>query len=65
MTERERIGKRIAELREAHNVSQKGLAEAIGTHQGNIARLEAGKYNAGFDTLQAIASFFEMQIDFI
>lgn len=65
MTERERIGKRIAELREAHNVSQKGLAEAIGTHQGNIARLEAGKYNVGFDTLQAIASFFEMQIDFI
>lgn len=65
MNERERIGKRISELREAHNVSQKELAEAIGTHQGNIARLEAGKYNPGFDTLQSIASFFGMRIDFI
>lgn len=65
MTERERIGKRIAELREAHNVSQKGLAEAIGTHQGNIARLEAGKYNPGFDTLSKIAEVFNMKIDFV
>lgn len=39
--------------------------ERLGTHQANVARMESGKYNIGYDTLQAIADLFGKEIDFI
>lgn len=63
--ERIRIGKRIAEIRKERGLSQTELAERIGTKQNAITRLEKGKFNVGFDTLQKIAEVFNMKIDFI
>ncbi len=63
--QRQRIGQRIKEIRTAAGVSQAVMAAKLGTHQANIARIEAGKYNIGYDTLQAIAEMFGKEIDFI
>lgn len=63
--QRVRIGLRIKELREAQGFSQIQLAEAIGTHEGNIRRIELGKYDISFDVLQSIAECLGKRIDFI
>ncbi len=65
MNERERIGKRIADIRKETGISQAKLAEMSGLDQGHIARIELGKYNVGIDTLSKIAEVFGMKIDFI
>ena len=65
MTERERIGKRIAELRHAAGISQEKLAELSGVGSSHIARIEMGRYSVGIDTLAKIAQVFRMQLDFI
>lgn len=64
MNERERIGKRIADIRKGTGISQAKLAEMSGLDQGHIARIELGKYNVGIDTLSKIAEVFGMRIDF-
>lgn len=63
--ERERIGKRIAQLRKERGITQQELAERTGMQQGNIARIEAGKYSARFDTLQTIAEAMGLTVDFV
>lgn len=62
--ERLRIGQRIAEIRKENGMTQEQLATLLDTGQAHIARLEKGKYNAGFDTLQKIATVFNMDVDF-
>lgn len=63
-SERVRIGKHIAQLREQSGMSQAELAEKINTKQHAISRIEKGAFNIGFDTLQAIAEVFGLKIDF-
>lgn len=63
--ERQRIGQRIAQLRKERGITQQELAERTGMQQGNIARIEAGKYSARFDTLQIIAEAMGMTVDFV
>lgn len=41
--------------RAERNMTQKELAEKIGTKQSNIARLESGNYNPSFHFLQKVA----------
>ena len=65
MTERERIGRRIAELRHDAGISQEKLAELSGVGSSHIARIEMGRYSVGIDTLAKIAQVFKMQLDFI
>lgn len=65
LNERERIGKRIAELRKEKGVSQAKLSELTGIGSGHIARIELGKYSTGIDTLARIAEVLEYKIDFI
>ena len=65
MNERERIGRRIAELRHAAGISQEKLAELSGVGYSHIARIELGRYSVGIDTLAKIAQVFKMQLDFI
>lgn len=65
MNERERIGKRIAEIRKETGISQAKLAEMSGLDQGHIARIELGKYNVGIDTLSKIAEVFHKKVDIV
>lgn len=72
--ERKRIGQRIAEVRKGikwtdgqsirrTGMTQGELAERCGLAQSHIARIEAGKYSVGFDTLQQIAEGLGKNID--
>lgn len=65
MNERERIGKRIAELRYAKKLSQVQLAEMSGVGYSHIGRIELGKYSVGIDTLAKIAQALGAKLDFI
>jgi len=64
-SERLRIGQRIAELRKEQNLTQTQLAERCGLQQAHIARIEAGRYSVGLDTLTQIATALGMAIDFV
>lgn len=76
MQERERIGQRFAEERKSvewvdehgikrHGITQPELAKLSGVQQGNISRIEGGKYNSTFDTLTMLASAMGKKIDIV
>ena len=76
MQERERIGKRFAEVRketewvDANGIKRKGmtqteLAERCGLLQSNIARVERGYFSVGFDILEAMAEGLGKKIDIV
>jgi len=50
-----RIIEEIIMARKEKNLTQKGLAQLIGTKQSNISRLESGNYNPSLDFLYKIA----------
>lgn len=64
MTERERIGMMVAQLRKDKYITQDELAEASGVNRVNIAKIEKGKYNVSIDILSKIVSALECKIDF-
>lgn len=49
------IGRQVRTLREAHGLSQRQLAERMGTTQSTIARLEAGGTLPSLSTLERVA----------
>lgn len=65
MNDRERIGRRIAKLRNEKELSQAELAQLTGMTPGNIARVETGRYSAGIDILSKIGRALGYKIDFI
>lgn len=38
------LGERMLRYRARHNISQRELAEFLGTYHNNISRIESGKY---------------------
>ena len=60
------IQNQVIELRKTRGLSQKQLAEMIGTKQSAISRLESGDYNPSVQLLHKIANAFdkEMHIEF-
>ncbi len=65
MTEKEKIGARIVELRKEKGITQVALAEATGIDRGNISKLESGQYNASIDILSKISDALECKIALI
>lgn len=63
--DRERIGKRITELRKEKKISQSKLSILTGIGYGHISRIETGKYSVGIDTLSKIAEVLECKIDLV
>ncbi|MCL2800837.1 MAG: helix-turn-helix transcriptional regulator, partial [Treponema sp.] len=53
----------IIMARREKNLTQKGLAQLIGTKQSNISRLESGNYNPSLDFLQKIASAMDKKLE--
>jgi len=51
-----KIIEEIIIARREKNLTQKGLAQLIGTKQSNISRLESGNYNPSMDFLQKLAT---------
>lgn len=60
--ERQRIGNDIATLRKERSMTQQDVADRADIMRPHIARVELGKYNFGFDTLQAIADALDADI---
>jgi len=57
-------GKRIKELRLIKNITQKELAEKVGTRENYISDIENGKRKAGEKMLTKIADVFGMSYMF-
>ena len=56
--------KQIIKARAEKKMTQKQLAEKIGTRQSNIARLESGNYNPSFKFLQKVAVALDKRLSF-
>jgi len=65
MTERERIGLRIKEIRTKKEISTYKLAELTGLKRQNISRIESGRYSTGIDILSKIADALGCRIDLV
>lgn len=65
MNNREYIGKRIAEIRQAKGLSIRQLAEASGVNFANIYKIENGKYNVSIDILGKICEALGCRIDVV
>ena len=63
MNNREYIGKRIAEIRQAKGLSIRQLAEACGVNFANIYKIENGKYNVSIDILAKICEALGYHVD--
>jgi len=57
------LGRQVRELREAHGLSQRQLAERMHTTQSVIARLEAGGSKPSISTLERVAAALETKVD--
>ena len=56
---------RIKELREEKQISQKKLAEIIGTSQRNIGRWENEENEPSYLQLVKLADFFDVTVDYL
>ena len=58
-----KIIEEIIMARKEKNLTQKDLAEKIGTKQSNISRLESGNYNPSLDFLNRIAQAMGKELE--
>lgn len=63
--ERKRIGQRIADLRKEKGLTQLDIANKTGIQRCHVARIEAGRYSVGLDTLAMIGDAMDMDIDYV
>lgn len=56
------IAIQINKLRKERNLSQRQLAQKLGTTQSNIARIEAGNQNLTLGMMQKIATTFDRKL---
>lgn len=64
-SERQRIGQRIRELREAKKMEARDLAILTGIDAANLSRIEQGKYSTGIDILSRICVVLDAHLDLI
>ena len=57
------LGRKVRDLREAHGLSQRELAERMHTTQSVIARLEAGGSKPSISTLVRVAEALGVSVD--
>lgn len=62
---RDRIGLRIASLRKMQGMNITHLADRAGIQRAHLSRIEAGKYAATIDTIEAIAQALGMTVDIV
>lgn len=57
--------KRLLECRKKAHISQKALAEIIGVSDAAITMLEKNKRYPSFETLIALADYFNVSLDYL
>lgn len=55
----------MKELRISKNLNQNALAKALGYSQQTISRIENGKSIPDIKTMQAIADYFDVSLDYL
>ena len=58
-------GKRIQELRKAHEMTQAQLAEALNISLDHLRKIEGGQRGCSVDLLIALAAAFDVSLDFL
>ncbi len=56
---------RLKELREARHLSQVRLAMELNLSQNSISRYENREREAGYETLVAMADYFQVSLDYL
>jgi transcriptional regulator with XRE-family HTH domain len=56
------VGRRVAELRRALDLTQEAAAERLGMHPANYARIEQGRQNVTVETLVRVASVCKVSV---
>ena len=56
---------RIKQLREQKGITQLKMAMDLNMNQNTISRYESGVHQADYNTLIAIADYFDVSIDYI
>lgn len=56
---------RLKQLREKAGYSQYSFADAFGVAQSTVGNWEAGKREPNFETMQKLASFFDVSVDYL
>ncbi|MEO4053414.1 helix-turn-helix transcriptional regulator [Solibacillus sp. CAU 1738] len=59
------FGKILAKLRKERKMSQYDLAEKMGFSRGQLANYEQGTRQPDFDTLQKLADYFDVSVDYL
>lgn len=59
---RNKVGKKIRELRYKQGLSQEKLAEYVNISREHLSCLERGKYSPNLETLYNISVFFDVDI---
>lgn len=65
MNERERIGRRLAEIRKERGYTVRQLAELADLRSATISNVENGKFSVGLDILAKICDALEVRIEII
>ena len=63
--QRQRIGTDLAVLRKQRGMTQQDLADRVEMQRAHIARIEAGRYSVGLDTLTAIGQALGKRLAFV
>ena len=59
------FSERILELRTSHNLSQQGLADAIGVSKSTISMYERGERMPSYEAQEALADYFNVDVDYL
>ena len=59
------FGQRLRELRNQRGISQNELSKYIGVSKSSVNMYERGEREPGFETLEAIADFFNVNMDYL
>lgn len=62
ITERQRLGTELKEIRESQGMDRKAFAEKMGISVSTVSKIEAGKWNFGIDVLVIYGIHLEFKI---
>lgn len=65
MFSKELFAQRLRDLRTQSNVSVANLCEAVGITKSAVSRFEHGKDNPNYNTLCALADYFNVSLDYL
>jgi len=65
MNDRERIGRRIADLRKNKGLTVRELSDKCGVTYQNISKIENGRYSVGIDILSKIAAELGCKVELV